>query len=73
MKTRTEWRVTWREYDFQGGFWPMPPRLFDNEDAAYRLFRRLKAKEGENYDGATKDVKLEQTVVVAVEKARHEA
>lgn len=73
MKTKTEWRVTWRELDFQGGFWPMPPELFDNEDAARRLYRRLKAKEDQHYDGATKDVKLEQTVVVAVERARHES
>jgi hypothetical protein len=68
MKVRTEWRVTWREYDFQGGWWPMPPELFDNEADARRFYRRQKAKEGHHYDGATKDVKLEQMVVVAVQR-----
>jgi hypothetical protein len=68
VKVRTEWRVTWREHDFQGGFWKMPPEIFTDEAEARRFYRRQKAKEGEHYDGATRDVKLEQTVVVAVQK-----
>jgi hypothetical protein len=68
MKVRTEWRVTYLEYDHQGGFWRMPPELFDNEADARRAYRRAKVREGHHYDGATKDVKLEQTVIVAVQK-----
>lgn len=67
MEMHREWRVTWRELDIQGGYWPMKPKIFDNEKEARRFFRDLKAREGPGkfFDGATKDVKLSEDVVVS--------